>query len=281
MLDRYDCYELCVQSPRHIVSFLREAHGGGPLLLREDFCGTAAVARRWAWDGKKRGDSARAFAIDLDPATVAKARALADADGVGDRIVLAEGDALEHAGDESRMRSVGARDIDAADVIFIGNFSIGYIHGRPVLQQYLRRCRERLARGGAGWGGGILACDTYGGASAFRLGGFTRRHPGRAGETIHYTWAHEQANPMTGHVTNSISFRVETGGEIVHQIPRAFEYRWRLWSLPELRDSLLEAGFSAVEFHKDINIAPGQRPAPVTDPAELGEDWIVLVIARA
>lgn len=277
MLDRYDCYELCVQSPRHIVNFLLEVHGGEPLVLREDFCGTAAVARRWAADGRKRGDSARACAVDLDPATVAKARALTAADDLGDRVTLLEGDALGPDGDAGRDGRTGHA---AADVIFIGNFSIGYIHERETLVRYLRACSERLARGGSGWGGGILALDTYGGAGAYRLGGFTRKHPGRAGETIHYSWAHEQADPMSGLVVNSISFRVEVNGEVVHEIPRAFEYRWRLWSLPELRDALLEAGFRGVEIYKDINIAPGQRPVPVSDASQLGEDWIVLMVAQ-
>lgn len=310
MLDRFDCYELCVQSPRHLVALLRGAHGGEPLVLREEFCGTAAVSRRWAAEGAKRGDRSRAVAVDIDQEPIARAIERAREEGLADRLVLRRGDVLDglvggrvhgrpepQEGQELRLEagtsgqderagrplhSVSAQppEDEAADVVFIGNFSIGYIHDRRTLIAYLARARERLARGSAGWGGGILACDTYGG-HAFRLGGFTRRHPGRGPELIHYTWRRERADPIAAMVENSISFRVEIGGEVVAEMPRAFVYRWRLWSIAELREAMLEAGFASVEVYQDTNIEPGGRPVPVGDPQELGEDWIVLVIGRA
>lgn len=169
----------------------------------------------------------------------------------------------------------------AADVVFVGNFSIGYLHTRSELVNYLRLSRERLARGGGGFGGGIFVCDTYGGASAFKLGSLTRKHPSRTGEIIHYHWAHEAADPLTGMVTNSISFKVEREGEIVQELPRAFVYRWRLWPIVELREAMMEVGFVSTEVYTDCNVAPGEVPRAVSDPAELKEDWIVLVVGRA
>lgn len=273
MLDRFDCYELTVQSPRHVVALLRGVHGAEPLVLREDFCGTAAVSRRWASEGAKRGDRSRAVAVDVDDEVVWKAAKLAREDGVGDRVAVVKADVLEGLGKPEEGS-------DASDVVFVGNFSIGYIHERAMLLAYLDRARRRLVSGNAGWGGGIFVCDTYGG-NAFRLGGFTRKHPGRGREMIHYTWVRERADPITAMVENSISFRVEIDGEVVAEMPTAFVYRWRLWSIAELREAMLEVGFTLVAVHQDTNIAPGQRPTPVSDPRELGEDWIVLVAARA
>ncbi|MFN7021678.1 MAG: hypothetical protein ACK4WH_10165 [Phycisphaerales bacterium] len=271
MLDRFDCYELCVQSPRHITAFLRAAHGNEPGVLREDFCGTAAVSRRWVTEGRRSGDSGvRATAADLDGATLAAGRRLAGAEGVEGAVRFVQDDCI-------RPRAV---DREAADVLFVGNFSIGYIHRRADLLGYLRRARGVLSQARGGFGGGVLACDTYGGAGAFRLGGTQRRHPGRHGEVIHYTWVHESADPVTGMVENSIGFRVERDGEIVQDLPRAFVYRWRLWSIAELREAMLEAGFAAVEVYKDVNVAPGQSQVAVADPSELGEDWIVMLVAR-
>lgn len=166
------------------------------------------------------------------------------------------------------------------DIVFVGNFSIGYLHTRAELMGYLRLCAGRLSRGGGGFGGGVFVCDIYGGASAYKLGSMTRRHPSRTGEVIHYHWAHESADSITGMVTNSISFKVERNGEIVQELPRAFVYRWRLWSLADLREAMLEAGFASVEVYTDCNIAPGESPAPVTRGSDLKEDWIVLVVAR-
>jgi hypothetical protein len=273
MLDPMECYELCVQSPRHVAAFLRGLHGNLPVTLAEDFCGTSAVSRRWVQDARRLGVPGDAVAVDLDPATVKRARDLIDAEGVGESVVVREADVL-----------VGEPESRGADLIFVGNFSIGYIHERSVLVEYLRRCKTRLdlAQGGFGSGGhGAFVCDLYGGAGAFRIGGLERRHPGRGREMIRYSWRHEAADPRTAMVRNSISFRVEVDGEVVQEWPRAFVYEWRLWGLAEIREAMLEAGFVAAEVYKDVNVAPGQRPERVAAPEELGEDWIVLVAARA
>ncbi|GMV27671.1 MAG: hypothetical protein AMXMBFR58_37020 [Phycisphaerae bacterium] len=272
MLDRFDCYELCVQSPRHLSAFLHALHPGA-VTLHEDFCGTAALSRRWIEDGERAGESRRALATDLDAATLEKARVLAQSSGSADRIEFRLADVLEK-GDAGRAP-------DAADLIFVGNFSIGYIHDRAALVSYLAGCADRLRRGNHGFGGGWFICDTYGGASAFKLGGFERRHPSRGREFIRYHWSHDAADPLTGIVENSISFRVELDGEIIDELPRAFTYRWRLWSIAELREAMKDAGFVSTAVYKDVNLAPGQSPAPVADPAELGDDWIVMVAAQA
>jgi hypothetical protein len=270
MLDPLACYELCVQSPRHVAAFLRGLHGNEPVALAEDFCGTAAVSRRWVADAVRLGVEGRAVATDLDAPTLAYAADRCREDGVADRVTLACADAV-------RASTPGC------DVVFVGNFSIGYLHDRATLLAYLRGCKARLdaANQGFGSGGhGALVCDLYGGAGAFRLGGLERTHPGRGREIIRYAWRHEAADPVTSMVRNSISFRVEVDGEVVRELPRAFVYEWRLWGLAELREAMLEAGFAKVEVYKDVNIAPGQRPTPIAGPEDLAEDWIVLVAAR-
>lgn len=212
------------------------------------------------------GESSRATAVDLDPDCV-------------ERATRQRPELLRVFRGDCRDPDVGQSA--AADVVFVGNFSIGYLHARSELVNYLRLSRERLARGGGGFGGGVFVCDTYGGASAFKLGSLTRKHPSRTGEIIHYHWAHEAADPLTGMVTNSISFKVEREGEIVQELPRAFVYLWRLWPIAELREAMMEAGFASTEVYTDCNVAPGEVPRAVSDPAELKEDWIVLVVGRA
>ncbi|MFT3686988.1 MAG: class I SAM-dependent methyltransferase [Phycisphaerales bacterium] len=273
MLDPHACYELSVQSPRHVCAFLHAIHANQPLTLREDFCGTAAFSVRWVKDGADRGN--RATAIDLDADALERAADHATRElppAIRDRARLLRGDCIgAHA---------PASD-EGADVVFVGNFSIGYLHTRAALLSYLRRSHARCALGSSGFGGGVFVCDIYGGASAFKLGGFVRKHPGKNGETIHYTWLHEEACPLTGMVTNSISYRVEKNGEIVAEWPRAFVYNWRLWPIAELREAMKEAGFARTAVYTDVNIAPGQTPQQVTDPQALGTDWTVLIAAWA
>jgi hypothetical protein len=257
------------------------------MVLREDFCGSAALSRRWADEGVRRGENLRAVAVDIADECVERAVGMAKAENVLARVAIFRGDVLDdtHHWKFATTPSGGADPrsaIDAAapDVIFVGNFSIGYIHERAALVQYLRDSRAALMRGNAGFGGGIFVCDIYGGIGAYRIGQIHRTHPGRRGEIIHYTWSHDAADPVTAMVDNSISFRTEIDGEIVEERHRAFVYRWRLWSIAELREAMLEVGFAGVSVHIDANVAPGQVPQGVSSPEELGTDWIVLMVAR-
>lgn len=261
-MDRHDLYELCVQSVGHLVPLLRAIHGGSPTRLAEDFCGTAALSNRWA--ETVRGGTA--LAVDLDADALAKHP---DAPSV-------------------TKRRADVREIDdPADVLFVGNFSIGYLHTRAELVSYLRHARARLADSN-----GVFVCDTYGGESAFCTGHVHRPHPipkpldGKGGRICRYTWEQRRADPLTAMVTNAIHFRVEDCGEIVEEITDAFVYEWRLWSVPELRDAMTEGGFARTDVYAQLAEAiddeGNAHATPVEDPAEELEDsFIVLVAARA
>ena len=285
---RYGLYELTVQNPGALVPLLAAIHGGKPRVLAEDFCGTAALAREWV----KRIKGGRASATDIDPEPLAVARR---ALGRGrERVRLIKGDVL----------ASGPARASPAEVIFVGNFSIGEIHERPALVRYLRRARERLttqagparpgrkggggvAGGAAAHTGGVFICDTYGGDAAFKTGAVQRIHPvpGNPATRIRYTWQQREADPLRAMVENVLHFRVERAGEIVQELTDAFIYRWRLWSLSELRDAMHEAGFKRVDiYNKMPDATDGEGNAyvlPVTDPDELGDNWIVCVAARA
>lgn len=270
-MDRFDCYELCVQSPRHITRFLRDLHaragsGDQPTALREDFCGTAAISRRWIAEARKAGLTPRAIATDLDPAVIARARADALGEDVLNDLALHIGDAI-HA---------PVAPADACDVVFVGNFSIGYIASRSDLLGYLARSRERLALGNAGFGGGVFVCDIYDSPSKYTLGCVNRRHPSRGRELIHYTWEHRSADILNARVENAIHFRIELDGEIVQELFDAFVYRWRLWSIVELRDAMHEVGFGDVQVFAEV--ADGARPIGSSE--EMPESGVVCVAAR-
>lgn len=268
-MDIHDLYELCVQSPRHAVPLLRAIHGGGPAILGEDFAATAAVSRHWC----RTVPGGRAVAVDLDQ------------------------DLLARAADEPRVRRVvgDVRDDPAAgdpvDVVVAANFSAGYMHTRAELVAYLTAARRRLRPGG------VVVCDTYGGESAFTLGAVERfhdaptdrAHPGDTGPArIRYTWEQREADPLTGMVTNVLHFRLErpSGGaiEVLDTWPEAFTYRWRLWSPPELRDAMLEAGLTRTDVYAEIPDAvddEGNAYVEPADGADLAPSFIVLVAGRA
>ncbi len=244
-MDRHDLYELCVQSPRHVVDLLRGVHGGDPRVLAEDFCGTAGVSREWV---RRRGCSA--IGTDIDQAVLDRAGS-----HLAPHLRLQQADLLHEP-----------RRVERTDVIFVGNFSIGEIHERRDLVRYLARCMGRLNPGG------VFVCDTYGGESAFRLGAVTRKHVAPDGSVVQYTWEQRRADPATGRVENVLHFRVQRAGEVVLDLPEAFVYRWRLWSVPELRDAMMEVGFAGTSVHQSL------EEADVTE--QLPASFIVCVGAR-
>lgn len=257
-MDRHDLYELCVQSPRDLVGIIAGIHGGACTVLGEDFAGTAALSHQWVESDTKR----RAVAIDLDAEALAR-------HGVHARVRKIVGD----------VHRVGLDRLPKCDAIFVGNFSIGYMHERKALVRYLRRCRGRLRRGG------VFICDTYGGASTFLTGQVRREHWTPDGRRVVYTWEQREADPIRGRVLNAMHFQVDRDGDVEARVADAFVYDWRVWSIPELADAMGEAGFKAVEVYDKAPSAVDGDGAihmlPVEDGAELEESFIVCVAARA
>lgn len=299
---RHALYELCVQSPTHVAGFLHAAHGGEPAVLGEDFAGTAALSRVWCAARPGR----RAVAVDLDAGALAYGN--------------------EAAGVTKIAADVMACD-EPADVVWVGNFSIGYWHTRAALVAYLRHVLGRLRRGRAGGEGeegsrrvgsvsrptpdggsesrptqndrparGLFVCDTYGGESAFATGVVHRDHwiagdglpaalePHR-GKRVRYTWEQRDADPTTGMVTDVLHFMIiDADGTIDDELDEAFVYRWRLWSVPELRDAMLEAGFASTEVYDKAADAVDDTGTvyvrPLSDGSELEESFIVMVAGR-
>ncbi len=222
--DRYALYQRSVQEPEYDVSLIqrvfRRRHGRSARLLREDFCGTAHMACTWVLAHREN----RAFGIDLDPEPLAWGRQhnVAGLDPEQQsRIKLIQGD----------VRDIG---FEPVDVTLAFNFSYFIFRERAELVDYFRRVKGGLRPEG------LFFLDAYGGADAFRTGPETRKLDG-----FDYIWDQARVDPISHAVRNYIHFRFPDGS----RIQRAFEYDWRLWTLPELRDCLLDAGFREVEFY--------------------------------
>ncbi len=252
-LDRHDLYERTVQSPEKVVAFLRSIHGAEPKVLGEDFSGTAAVSRAWA----KIVPGGRATAVDLDASVLERAAGVPG-------VELVRGD-VRTATDPARH---------GADVVFVGNFSIGEIGERSDLVPYFVRSRDRLRPGG------VFVCDVYGGPSAHRTGAIERSLWIEGGDRIRYVWEQREVDAATGRVVDAMHFRIERDGEIVASIEDAFVYRWRLWSVPELRDAMLEAGFASTEVRQDLWADPRSGGEPIRSTLDGAEGFIACVVGR-
>lgn len=253
-MDRYDLYELAVTDPPGLTRFLDAVHGRAPRILREDFSGSAALARHWAGLSPKHS----AIAVDRDAEALARAARTP-------RLTTRRADVL--------------RARDRADIIACTNFPIGYWHTRADLIKYLKHARARLRPRG------VFIADTYGGADAFTPGKTTTRLRGPGDERIEYTWEQREADPITGRVVDALHFRIRARGRARATILRdAFVYDWRLWSIPELTDAYREAGFRKVEVYNTLGDAidqDGRLYVRAIGPGDdLGPSWVVYVVGR-
>jgi hypothetical protein len=67
------------------------------------------------------------------------------------------------------------------------------------------------------------------------------------------------------------------------RIDDAFTYRWRLWTLPELRELLSEAGFRDVTVYWEGTDEEKNEGNGVYEPAEVGEadpGWVCYIVAQ-
>ena len=245
---RHELYEAAAQSPDEQAQFLSAVSGHRALALGEDFCGTGALSLAWA----RLSPQHRAVATDLDDEPLALLRRRIEADTV----TAVRGDVTDST--------------TPADLIAALNFSIGYFYDRPSLLRYLRAARARLGAGG------VFVCDLYGGADQFALGESDMELRGGA----RYIWEQRDADPLTARVTNAMHFVTAEG----RHLRDAFVYDWRLWSAPELRDAMLEAGFASVDVYDrlgDARAADGSVEVLPIHGDELDENYVIYLAARA
>lgn len=262
LADPLRLYELAVQSPDAEIDFVdrtyRGLRGRDARWLREDFCGTAAVACAWV----RRRRLNHALGVDLDPKVLEWGRRhhrLALGAGQRRRLELLEQDVL----------AVRSRPMD---IILALNFSYWLLRGRQGLRDYFAGVRSALAPGG------IFVLDAYGGYDSYRVITEERHLEDPELGPFTYIWDQASYDPVSGRLVCHIHFAFPDGS----RLERAFSYDWRLWSLPEIRELLGEAGFSRVTVYWQGWDVDG-RPDGDFVPVERGEPdagWIAYLTAE-
>ena len=226
--DPFALYEASVLSVDFDLDLIERvyhaARGRNFTKLREDFCGTAALACAWVL----RKPTHTAIGVDNDPRVLAWARRhhLARMRGAADRVTLARHD----------VRRVTQSPVD---VIVALNFSYWVFHERDELRRYFASARRSLRKGG------MLVVNAFGGTESIDVLEERRRIPASQGPDglripgFTYVWEHEAFNPVDHRIRCAIHFRLASG----RWMRRAFRYDWRLWTLPEIREVMREAGF--------------------------------------
>jgi cyclopropane fatty-acyl-phospholipid synthase-like methyltransferase len=255
--DRHRLYELSVQNVEGEFEFVDETYeklrGRKAHTLREDFCGTAAMACEWV---RCREDN-HAFAVDLDGEVLDWGRR----HNVG---ALNE----EQAGRvELIQENVLTVQTPPVDIILAMNFSYMIFETRDSLRGYFSAARESLADEG------VLFLDVFGGYDAYKTMKERTKH-----DDFTYIWEQASFNPINSHMVCHIHFAFPDKSKL----KRAFTYEWRLWTLPELQELLTEAGFSKVTVYWqgwDEDDEPDGDFQPATE-ADADPGWVCFISAE-
>ena len=255
--DKYVLYEKSVQSTDFEYEFVdtnfKRIRGRTATLLREDFCGTAQMCCEWVRGRAKN----RATGVDLDEEVLDWGRAHH----------IAALDDKQKSRVTQLLEDVRKVKIDPVDVILAMNFSWQIFEVRSELISYFASVRDGLVDDG------ILFMDAFGGYEAYQEMEEKTKHKG-----FTYVWEQASYDPVSGHMECFIHFNFNDGSKM----KRAFSYAWRLYSLPEIREMLLEAGFSNVTIYWqgwDENDEPDGNFKPATK-GEADPGWICMISAE-
>ncbi|MGD8743844.1 MAG: class I SAM-dependent methyltransferase, partial [Granulosicoccaceae bacterium] len=94
-----------------------------------------------------------------------------------------------------------------------------------------------------------------------------------------YTWDQAEYNPITGDYVCHIHFEFPDGSKMKN----AFTYEWRLWTMPEIRELLEEAGFKNVQTYwegTDEETDEGDGNFEATEQGEADAGWIAYIVAE-
>jgi len=255
--DIHELYEAAVQSVEPEVEFLqktfRELRGRDAKSFREDFCGTASASCEWV----RTGEDHFAIGVDIDADVLdwgRKNRVGRLPETKRPRVQLLNDDVMNAATSQ-------------VDIVGAFNFSYWIFDTRDQLRRYFERVREALVDDG------VFFLDAYGGSEAYvtqkektKFDGFT------------YIWDQAEFEPVTGRTVCHIHFKFPDGS----RIKRAFTYEWRLWTLPELREVLEEAGFSDVAVYWEGEDEDGEGNGEFSPDATGEPDlaWIAYLVAQ-
>ncbi|KAF8403257.1 hypothetical protein HHK36_011358 [Tetracentron sinense] len=275
---KYLLYQQSVQSPKGDISYLQKfflmyVGGRSPLHLQEDFCGTALLSTEWLRSDPRRTavgvdlelealtwcmennvnkigadcssriflfhgnvlDPLEARSVKYKPQDLIRKISLNDNEDCSETVVLESTVQVGLGGSTDEELVKKDCSLPARDIVCAFNYSCCCLHSRADLVLYFKHVLDTLSRRG-----GIFVMDVYGGISSEHELRLQRRFP-------NFTYVWEQAEFDIIHRMTRISLHFHLRKQ-QRKLRHAFSYNWRLWSLPEIKDCMVEAGFQSVHF---------------------------------
>lgn len=255
--DKHWLYEQSVQDVEVEVELLdktfTELTGRKAKSLREDFCGTANLCREWIQSDVERS----AIGVDIDGSVLSwgKRNHMSKLDEVQkSRLQLIQGDVL-------------TTHTQKVDITVAMNFSYWLFKSRQELRHYFSEVKNHITDGG------VFMLDCFGGSESFVELKEKTKHDG-----FTYVWHQAKYNPVNGDYRCHIHFKFPDGS----QMKKAFTYEWRLWTLPEIQELLIEAGFSKVSVYWEDEDSEGESLGTYSATKKGSPDagWVSYVVAQ-
>ena len=255
--DKYYYYKKAVQSPNEDVKFFdnvfTKINKSKARSLREDFCGTFSISLAWVQAHEKN----KAIAVDIDPKPLA----------YGTKNYLPKLTKDEQSRIQILNKNVLTPSLPKADIISVSNFSHYILKEKKNLLKYFKNIHRQLPKKG------LFVIDAVGGPDCqenldeiVEFKDFT------------YYWEQKNFNP----INNVGKFYIHFKRKGERKRKNVFSYHWRLWSLPELQDTLKDAGFSTVEVYWEVPKKNGSGSG-VFKKSSTGQAcacWIAYIVAR-
>jgi ubiquinone/menaquinone biosynthesis C-methylase UbiE len=253
---KYDYYERSVQNAQSEVLFMHDEfkrfYGRSPMVFREDFCGTGAISCEWV----KQHKNCEAYGVDLDGEPI----------GMGKIRHFSALDRSQQKRMHYLQKNVLSVKTPAVDVVCAFNFSYFIFKNRKQMLQYFKAVRKSLKKQG------VFFLDIFGGPESQKLVTDVKKL-----KNLTYYWECQHFNPFTHDCTFAIHFKDAKGKK--HE--NVFTYNWRFWMMPEIRDLLLEAGFSKTVAYWEGDDEDGNGNgefSPAEDP-ENCDAWVSYIAA--
>ena len=259
--NKYLYYENSVQTPEQHVEIydkmFKDIRKREALSLREDFCGTFLISGEWVKSNPQR----TATGMDLDPEPVSYG--------------MKNGYRKLTVAQKKRVK-VYLQDVcvptnEKFDIIGAANFSFNIFHTREQLKKYFVAARNSLHKDG------IFNLELAGGPGLLKDGKEQKTyHVKEVGGKYTYYWDLKSYDPLECHAVFAIHFKSTDG--VFHK--DCFVYDWRIWSIPELKELMLEAGFSDVCVYWEGSDRHGNG-TDVYERTEKGDNaysWIAFVV---
>jgi SAM-dependent methyltransferase len=257
IFNKYELYLDSVQSPDVDVVFYRkvyrELRHREPHLFREDFCGTFALCKEWV----KLNPRNVAYGLDLDPEPLEYGKTHHQSsltEQQKKRLHPIEGDVVK-------------TKVPAVDLVAAVNFSYFIFKKRQELKSYFSNVLKGLKPRG------LFIVDVFGGSECC-----DENEEKTSYRKFNYFWHQQGFDPVWNGAKFSIHFQLK--GQ--KKIEDVFTYDWRMWSIPEIREIMMESGFKKTHVYWEGTTSRGKGDGVFTrtEKGEECEAWVAYVVGE-